>query len=369
MYTTLYSSLLVSLACVSAQAQTFQGIGIPSGGTQSFAVAISTDGTTVVGNNQAVPNERRAWKWRASTGQVVLPTIPGYTFAESAVGVSSDGSVVLGSIGEGNLPSQIVTALWRENQSTTVIPDLYQPLGISGDGSTVVGKVDGSPNNNAARRWTQATETQPLGELAPGPYNVGWTSVAYATNFDGSIVVGSAYVQYQSNPPRASGTPMIWTPSGGARVLLNNGSLVLGAGITDMTPDGSVFVGTALINGVDQLFRYTDAGGYQFISSNGNTISFPTRTSDDGNTIISRLTYWTPQTGAISLQQALTLSGCDFTGWTIQEVIDISGDGRTLVGNGLNPQGVQEAWIATIPTPGVMLPLVMVGLFAGRRRR
>jgi hypothetical protein len=52
-------------------------------------------------------------------------------------------------------------------------------------------------------------------------------------------------------------------------------------------------------------------------------------------------------------------------------VLGVSADGRRLVGDGINPNGVDEAWIATIPEPGTGL-LVMagvLGLATARRER
>jgi hypothetical protein len=40
-----------------------------------------------------------------------------------------------------------------------------------------------------------------------------------------------------------------------------------------------------------------------------------------------------------SLTQLLTQAGCNFTWWTNLSAIDISGDGRTIAGNGTNPPG------------------------------
>jgi predicted hydrolase (HD superfamily) len=43
--------------------------------------------------------------------------------------------------------------------------------------------------------------------------------------------------------------------------------------------------------------------------------------------------------------------GLDLTGWTLEAATDISPNGRTIVGNGTNPNGDLEAWIAIIPGP------------------
>jgi hypothetical protein len=40
----------------------------------------------------------------------------------------------------------------------------------------------------------------------------------------------------------------------------------------------------------------------------------------------------------------------DRHGWTLTRATDISADGRTIVGNGINPFGLQEAWMLQLPT-------------------
>jgi hypothetical protein len=54
--------------------------------------------------------------------------------------------------------------------------------------------------------------------------------------------------------------------------------------------------------------------------------------------------------------------GLDLTGWTLTSCTAVSGDGMTIVGNGTNPQGNREAWIATIPEPTTILLLGLGGM-------
>jgi len=56
-------------------------------------------------------------------------------------------------------------------------------------------------------------------------------------------------------------------------------------------------------------------------------------------------------------------------GWTLTEVADISADGRTVVGMGINPAGQEEAWMATVPEPSTLVLLAVGGLAALRRTR
>ena len=41
--------------------------------------------------------------------------------------------------------------------------------------------------------------------------------------------------------------------------------------------------------------------------------------------------------------------GLNLTGWTLTSALDVSADGLTIVGAGINPDGFDEAWVATIP--------------------
>jgi hypothetical protein len=63
--------------------------------------------------------------------------------------------------------------------------------------------------------------------------------------------------------------------------------------------------------------------------------------------------------------------GLDLTGWTLTSVVGVSADGRTIVGQGYNPSGDLDGWIATIPEPGTALLVLagLVGLAMGRTRR
>jgi hypothetical protein len=48
---------------------------------------------------------------------------------------------------------------------------------------------------------------------------------------------------------------------------------------------------------------------------------------------------------------------------------NVSTDGTTIVGCGTDPLGQTEAWIATIPEPGELAPLVLLASLAARCRR
>ena len=47
----------------------------------------------------------------------------------------------------------------------------------------------------------------------------------------------------------------------------------------------------------------------------------------------------------------LEASGVDLTGWQLSGASSISNDGNTIVGWGINPRGLQEAWVAVLSIP------------------
>ena len=51
----------------------------------------------------------------------------------------------------------------------------------------------------------------------------------------------------------------------------------------------------------------------------------------------------------------------DVSGWTLSSATAISADGFTIVGNGTNPSGQYEAWVANLSHEAVPEPLTILG--------
>jgi len=65
-----------------------------------------------------------------------------------------------------------------------------------------------------------------------------------------------------------------------------------------------------------------------------------------------------------SLQNVLTDSGVDLTGWQLHYVLSITGDGKIIAGHGNNPSGNMEAFVVnlnSVPEPGYMSILPLLG--------
>jgi len=71
-----------------------------------------------------------------------------------------------------------------------------------------------------------------------------------------------------------------------------------------------------------------------------------------------------------NLRDLLLADGiAELDGWTLLNATGISGDGRTIVGYGVNPDGNTEAWIATIPElHSLLLLATAIGLLVIRYR-
>src|SRR5687767_13379004 len=137
----------------------------------------------------------------ATPSLTALGKLPGGVYYSTAIGVTADGSVVVGwsetaaagqafrwtrdggMVGMGNLPGDTGSLA----------------SGISADGSVIVGLSD-SPASNQAFRWTSAGGMVGLGSL-PG----GVLSFATGVSADGSVVVGS------SGNSVGSGVAFRWT--------------------------------------------------------------------------------------------------------------------------------------------------------------
>lgn len=70
-----------------------------------------------------------------------------------------------------------------------------------------------------------------------------------------------------------------------------------------------------------------------------------------------RAFIWTEATGMRPLRRVLIDLGVNMTGWQLTRAHAISADGRVIAGEGVNPQGVTEAWRAVVPNvPPPRLP-------------
>jgi len=359
-------AVLLSGAAVAAAGplpHSFQGLGALAPGYSSEARACSADGTVVVGSS-GTPLGQRAFVWTRATGTMAALDPPSGQLWSWANDVSADGNYVVGSAGS-NFGLAVGWEGIRWGPGGTLdriaVPgDGVWAKGVSGDGSVVAGSTI-----SEAFTWTPGGPIVGLGGLTPS-----FRSNADSISADGRVVVGD------SVDPADGGTrdAFRWTQETG---MVGLGAFTAVA----CSDDGSVVVGSVNVGPLTQAYRWTAATGIVPLGTyEPNCRTYSHGVSRDGSRVVgyirsdiddsSRAFIWDSTNGMRILKDVLVDCGLDLTGWTLTEAWDVSNDGPTIVGRGYNPQGIGEAWVATLPEPAT-LALVGLGLAAllVRRRR
>jgi hypothetical protein len=148
-------------------------LGFLAGETSSRALAVSDDGSTVVGFSGF-----RAFRWTADSGMVELGELPGGSSSHWAVAVSENGSVIVGSCSAAGRRRAFI---WDESNGMRELQSILVGLGIdlsgwtleaatdvSADGRTIVG---GGQNPNGQTEAWIAFLGDPLPPPCPGDVN------------------------------------------------------------------------------------------------------------------------------------------------------------------------------------------------------
>ena len=217
-------------------------LGHFSGGTDSIAHAVSGDGNTIVGMSTGTGGWNRAFRWTTSTGMVDLGA-PANKHSQ-AYGVSTDGSVI---VGESSFNNQLRAFRWTAAGGLTNLGSLdgvsSMALGVSTDGTTVVGLSTNGTYllngwltivSNQAFRWTSA------GMVGLGTLGINADGSKYSTALgvsnDGSVVVGS------STTTNAHQRAFRWTSATG---MADIGTFGISSEANAVSGDGAFVVGSS----------------------------------------------------------------------------------------------------------------------------
>lgn len=365
------------------QAATFSGLGdLPGGIFFSFAVGVSSDGSTVVGSSISASGEE-AFRWTESGGMVGLGDLAGGDFSSRAYSVSANGSTV---VGRGTSASGYEPFRWTQSEGMVGLGDLAGgdsfgvAYDVSADGSTVVGRGSPASSQSEAFLWTQSGGMVGLGNLPGGQPH----SIAYGVSADGSTVLGGS----ASAAVPIGEEAFLWTLSGGMVALGDLAGGIFESGARRISTDGSTVVGAGSSASGYEAFRWTQSGGMVGLGDlvGGTFSSWGADISADGSTVVGwgngtvfnesvgdEAFVWNETNGMQVLKQVLIDQGIDMTGWTLSRAWSVSDDGLTIVGQGTNPSGNLEAWIATlsasspppVPSLGPVGMSVLTGLLLG----
>ncbi|CAG0952928.1 hypothetical protein PHYC_00299 [Phycisphaerales bacterium] len=374
---------LLGAASLSAAQATFRGLGdLPGGGFYSEAWGLSGDGAvvaaaSVVGGGGPF-STLDAFMDVEGSGTIASGLGP--TASARAFAASGDGGLVVGVADYGSFSSLGAQAfVWPVGGAPVLIGDLPDgptgvprsyARGVSMDGRYVVG-IGESAGGTEAWRYDSFTSTfEPLGVLPGGQY----ASYAYGVSADGAVVVGQSYggpdqqaVYWDEAGIHAMGfmpTPPGYAPASSAEAASNDGSVIVGWSRSMNSLNGT------------EAFRWTAATGMVPLGdlAGGAFQSWAYDVSGDGSVVVGRASIagpcgpfgcnsegrafiWDEAHGMRDLQQVLTDLGVDLTGWKLLEARGVSFDGRVITGSGLNPEGLGEAWVASLsPAPPACEP-------------
>jgi len=361
--------LCVAAASASAAEPAFYGVGdLPGGDTGSYAFAVSSDGSAVVGGSYSGYSQRQAFLWTVAGGMVPLGTGRGNSFGYA---VADGGATVVGSTWAGS-----VSEAFRWTEATGLVglgfledgKTYSNAYAVSADGAVVVGDCK-MPIGNEAFRWTPGGGMQGLGMLPAGT-----SSYAYAMTPDATVFVGAS-----STPAgllafrRTDDMGMV---SLGSLSTYSRDSVARG-----VSADGDTVVGRSWNGTRYESFRWTEETGMVGLGQlpgHAGDSNEAYGVSGDGSIVVGvhsmpgQVAYiWDEAHGMRILQDVLEDDyGLDLTGWSLKEAKAISADGRTIVGYGVNPLGRDEGWVVVLPEPAT-LSLLAAGLSAllMRRRR
>lgn len=279
----------------------------------------------------------------------------------NVMGVSADGTTVVGS----TLTSPARAVRWTQTAGTQILPVLSGTIqsraaDISADGSTIVGFCSQSSGFRAVR-WTSGG-VQNLGELSTG---LSGGTAAYGVSADGSVVVGESHSR-AFRWTSAAGMQNLGTlgPSNSSAYAVSADGAVV-AGYTGSVTSWRWTVATGMVGiapGVHSLAKDMSADGSVIAGSGfiwraiddsvqlipcsiagGNGESFPINA--DGTLGVMAGCMW--GSTMESVRDYLVGQGADLTGWASVSATAMSQDARSFAGNGVL-NGQPRGWVITL---------------------
>lgn len=367
----LNTSIVLGLAASSASlAQSIHFLGVAPGGSGAYAFALSSDGSVATGYTGAGLNSI-GYRWSLGSGRVDLYDAPGPDDYNRFLGISGDGSTLVGE----------VYVDGRDQACRRTTDGHYDLLGVSSgfpssrgiaasfDGSVVVGYSHDSDAVARAFRWSQSTGLQALQLGGPGHFD----SRAYAVSDDARVSGG-----YSSNGSRSYAA--LWDSQGTIRLLQDvPGTGARASQVRGLSSSGDICVGYS--GAVRQMTLWDDEGVHG-LGTLENARTLAEGVSDDGSVVVgfadisqgltlTTAAIWTAGHGMQRLSDYLATHGVGLPdGTLLAEATSVSADGRTIAGTCITADHLLQGFVVTVPNASSAVSLVAgLSLVHGRRRR
>lgn len=382
-----FAALLPVVLPAPAQAGSFQGIGVveaegaPEAG-RSIVQGISGDGSTVVGSISGEGfSTVDQFRWTGDEGLDVLPRAPaqlnGPFISVGARAASFDGSVIGGGW-------RLEPRIWTEETGTLTtaldggsgwVPNAGINA-MSSDGRT----IGGWSGPNGTRPWYYSEDTGYINLSIPG-IQLGPLGSLNALSANGEYAFGEISDRRNASDPDVISNPgdyrveraFRWSVDGGLEILSELGDTAGRARAA--SADGSIAVGQfgaeAALWDIDASLTIMLGG----LNSGPDPSSNALDVTGDGSVVVGssggKAFIWDAEAGIQDLNELLANEyNLDLAGWTLTNATAISADGKVIAGNGINPDGIREGWVAVVPEPsaGLLLGLGLGVLGASRQR-
>jgi uncharacterized membrane protein len=241
-----------------------------------------------------------------------------------ASGISDNGEVV---VGRASIDADSKAFVWDATNGIEFINDAMVAWGVSGDGRVVVGQsIPQDTGWSEPFRWTRAGGINVLG--GPAGSELDSFSFADAASYDGSVIVGSTLLDGRH-------TAFRWTQQNGFE-FLGNGSSIAGSAL-GVSADGQVIAGYEASD--SQAFRWTLQDGKTPISSAGlGGNSTAVDVSANGSVVVGNISgsisfRWTTEQGMIPLGPS-ALPGSHTINPLFSYALATTNAGEAVVGSG-----------------------------------
>jgi probable HAF family extracellular repeat protein len=324
-------------------------LDLPEGYNSAEAIGLTSDGTTIVGSvrNGESPT---AMIWSSEAGFTILPSLSGSEgwFREElgvngiARGISDDARVV---VGVSNLRATIWLAGKNGQNLGLIRPGSFSSdiADVSADGQFLVGGTIYERSRDFtsdAFIWADASGFRTLGRL-PGHTRAD----AHGISADGVYVVG------ESEDPDTGSRAFRWSSTNGLEGL-NDPDGTYESAANAASGDGSIIVGWNRVEGgltgAIRAFRWTEADGWEqlgFLPGNDHPVSNAVAISDDGSTIVGIANTATTTAGFVWTEESGMRNLGTLPGGGAVHVSAVSGDGSVIVGR-VGDANTSEEWRA-----------------------